>query len=130
MSKAHDYNPAGIKIEGQWENDRNLACTQLFEDILTEVFGKTAERFRVIVGHHITYQRRDLGPDGFYYTQVEEIPSADCLMFDHEIAKALWGGAYLDVLQQLACEPVETRDALLSKMYYEMRGNEDAHSAR
>lgn len=102
-----------IKIEGTYENQRNRDHSDLYKAIIRECFGVTD----VIIAHHLTYVK-GYKENGFSYEVVEEIPSADCLIFDHEIAKRIWGeDDYLDVLRGLACEPTETRDALLKKLY-------------
>ncbi len=111
---ARDYTPTGLKIEGSWENDRNVTSRDLFKAIIREVFGVED----VIIGNHLTYSKTDTRPDGFNYEVVEEIPSADTLIFDHDVARKLWGeDRYLSVLAQLAACPCETRDALLAQMY-------------
>ena len=110
-----DYTPSGLKVEGPYENDRNGEAADLFKAIIREVFCVTD----VIIAHHLTYVKVDHRPDGFEYQIVEEIPAADTLIFDHEVARKLWGDArYKDVLTQLACEPCETRDQLLAQLYY------------
>jgi len=65
----------------------------------------------VVGGHHIMFliEGRPLPM---------EIPSADALIFDHVIARHVWGERYPDALSQLALEPTATRDALLRKLYY------------
>lgn len=115
MLRDKDFTPSGLKVIGQWETDRDADNTELYKAIVKEVFGVTD----VIVGHHIVFVREDKRDDGFTYQVVEEIPSGDALIFDHEIAKALWGPAlYKTRLQNLAIEPVETRDQLLSQYFY------------
>lgn len=103
-----------VKIEGTFENARNAKNSDLYKAILRECFGVSD----VIIGHHLIYVTNDVR-DGFSYEIVEELPSADCLIFDHEIARKVWGEAdFKRVLMQLACEPVETRDDLLASLYY------------
>lgn len=114
MTTQTDFTPTGLKIEGSWENDRNAESAQLFKDIIREAFGVTD----VIIAHHLVYVREERRDDGFAYQIVEEIPSADALIFDHEVAKKIWGSIYLGILQELAYEPCATRDALLAKLYY------------
>lgn len=113
MTTKQDYTPGGTKIEGAYENDRNAENNQLFKDIIREAFGVTD----VIVAHHLVYETQEVR-GGFAYQIVEEIPSADALIFDHLIAQRIWGGSYKDVLVKLALEPCETRDALLKILYY------------
>lgn len=112
-----DYTPGGIKIEGAYENDRNAAGSQLFKDILRECF----EVRDCIVGHHLIYAFEEKRADGFTYQIIEEIPSADTLIFDHQIAKHIWGRNYQAVLCALAVEPPETRDKLLATLFYGRR---------
>lgn len=114
MSTARDYTAAGTRIEGSYENDRNADGSQLFKAIIREAFGVTD----VIIAHHLVYVITEKGPDGFSYETVEEIPSADALIFDHLVAQRIWGARYKDVLIKLALEPCETRDVLLKQLYY------------
>lgn len=101
-----------VRIEGSYENERNAKHSELYKAIIRECFGVTD----VIVAHHLVYVTNEVR-DGFSYDIVEEIPSADCLIFDHDIARHIWGEGFRDVLVKLALEPVETRDALLEKLY-------------
>lgn len=118
--RVNDFTPTGIKIEGTYENDRNSEYAEVFKAIIKEVFGVSD----VICGHHLSYEVRDKRADGFIYTFVNEIPSADALIFDHDIAKKVWGEAsFKTVLVRLALEPVATRDALLAKLYGERNTN-------
>lgn len=113
MTTTTDYTPSGIKLEGTYENDRNNENAALYKAIIREAYGVTD----VICGHHLVYQVEDKREDGFTYTFVEEIPSADTLIFDHEVAKKIWGPGYLPVLARLAMTPPEARDAELKAMY-------------
>lgn len=110
---AKDYTPTGIRIEGAYENDRNAASNKLFKDIIREVFGVTD----VIIAHHLVYETSEK-QGGFDIQVIEEIPSADALIFDHKVAQKLWGTDYKDVLCKLALEPCETRDKMLADFYY------------
>lgn len=111
-TKDKDYTPAGTRIEGAYENDRNADSADLFKRIIREVYGVKD----VIIAHHLVYvteERRD----GFNYQIVEEVPSADTLIFDHDVARRLWGARWREVLTQLALEPAATRDELLARLY-------------
>jgi hypothetical protein len=89
------------------ENKRNTDNSELFLAILREAY----DRIDVAVAaHHIIYTR-----DGV----TDEIPSADYLIFDNDIAQKIWKSNYKEVLTRLALEPVPTRDALLLKLYRE-----------
>jgi hypothetical protein len=107
-----DFTPTGLKIEGPYENDRNAASRDLFKAIIREVYGVED----VIVAHHLTYEKDDKRGE-FSFSVVEEIPSADTLIFDHDAAKKLWGDQWRVVLSRLALEPCETRDKLLGEFY-------------
>lgn len=109
-----DFTPTGLRIEGGYENDRNAEGSQMFKDIIREAFGVTD----VIIAHHLVYVSVDRRADGFEYQVVQEIPAADTLIFDHDIAKKIFGDSYINVLCRLACEPVATRDKVLANLYY------------
>jgi hypothetical protein len=109
-----DFTAQGTKIEGQYENDRNAENSKLFSDIIKEAYGVD----QVIVAHHLVYVRQDTDPNGFKIQIVEEIPSADSLIFDHEVAEKIWGEGFEHILIELACLPVDQRDARLAELYY------------
>lgn len=114
MSTKTDFTEQGAKIEAAYENDRNAEHGELFKAIIRECYGVSD----VICGHHLSYEYRETRRDGFTYTMVQEIPSADSLIFDHDIARKVWGEEnFRDVLVKLALEPVETRDSLLQSLY-------------
>ena len=117
-----DTTETGLRIEGAYENDRNADNAQCFKDTIREVYGVTD----VIIAHHLVYVKQETHQDGFSYQVVEEIPSADALLFDHDAARVLWGDGFRDVLTRLACEPVETRDKLFSFLYYGRKTNAQA----
>jgi hypothetical protein len=71
----------------------------------------------VIIAHHLTYVAHEMR-DGFSYEIVEEIPSADTLIFDHEAAQKIWGEDWSNVLTELALTPVPQRDERLAVLYY------------
>lgn len=118
-SLAHDFTPGGVELVQPYENDRNQIYEALFEDIISEVYGA----HKVICGHHLVYQTQETlidpvtGP--YVHTFTQELPSADWAVFDHEIAKKIWGeDRYLDCLAALAREPAATRNEKLAEMYY------------
>lgn len=111
--KEKDYTPGGIRIEGTYENDRNADSSELLKAIIREVFGVKD----VIIAHHLVYVRVEQR-DGFDYQVVEEIPAMDTLIFDHEIAKRLWGEPWRDILVRLAMEPCDSRDKLLCELFH------------
>ena len=110
----NDFTPTGLKLEGAFENDRNRDNSALFKDIIKEVFGVTD----VICGHHLSYEARWTGKDGFTYEQIQEIPSADALIFDPDVAEKIFGDDWKNVLTLLAVTPIAQRDALYGEFYY------------
>lgn len=114
MSTTTDYTPTGLRIEGQYENDRNAESRDLFKAIIREAYGVCD----VIIAHHLVYETEETRKDGFKYQIVEEIPSADALIFDHVVAAKIWGPNFLTTLIKLAMEPCATRDKLLGQLYY------------
>jgi hypothetical protein len=109
-----DFTPSGLKVEGPFENDRNEASRELFKAIIREVYGVQD----VIIAHHLTYEAEEKRADGFTYQVVEEIPSADTLIFDHNVAKKIWGDKWELNLSRLALTPCPNRDKLLADLYY------------
>lgn len=113
-----DISPVGNKYEGHYENDRNEVYRELYSDIIRKVYGVRD----VIIGHHLVYQTTEelvddkTGP--YTHTFVQEIPSADALIFDHEAAKKLWPTEWQGNLTRLALTPISERDQLLSDLFY------------
>ena len=107
-----DFTPTGVKIEGAYENDRNAENSALYKAIIREAYGVQD----VIIAHHLVYVKVEMR-DGFEYQIVEEVPSADTLIFDHDVAAKIWGPGFGKILVKLALEPIATRDALLAKLY-------------
>ncbi len=103
-----------LKVEGPFENDRNTRNAELFKDMIRQAYGAGD----VIIAHHLTYVAHEMRDDGFSYEIVEEIPSADTLIFDHEAAQKIWGEDWSNVLTELALTPVPQRDERLAVLYY------------
>jgi hypothetical protein len=90
------------------ENERNARNSALYDAIIRTVFEGVTQ---FAAGHHLMFQTAD---------GVNEYPSADTLIFDHDVAKKVFGEEhYINALERLAGEPVETRDNLLFKLFYE-----------
>src|SRR5262245_59590202 len=121
-SISSDFTPNGLKLEGKYENDRNAKNSQLFKDMIREAYGAGD----VIIAHHLTYvavEKRIENGNEFEYQIVEEIPSADALIFDHDAAKRIWGEQpWAAVLGLLALLPVPARDEHLHQLYYGRNG--------
>jgi hypothetical protein len=110
--EAGNITETGLRIEGGFENTRNAISADLFKQVIREVYGVQD----VIIAHHLVYVKEEKHADGFNYQIVEEVPSADALIFDHDVARALFGPGFKHQLQMLAREPVETRDALYAQL--------------
>lgn len=96
------------------ENERNKASADLFTRMIRVAFG---DKDQIMIAHHLTFE-----VDNNLNT-VNEIPSADTLIFDHEAMKVIFGEAYyLDVMRSLAVLPVAggARDKYLREL---MDGN-------
>jgi hypothetical protein len=112
MSTANDVTPNGTRIEGAFENDRNAESAELFKAIIRKVFGVTD----VIVGHHLVYVATERDENGYTIQVVEEIPSADALIFDHDVARKLWPEDWVQNLAWLAMTSQDQRDAVLANL--------------
>jgi len=85
------------------ENSRNARGSEIFKTMVSEAFKPT----QFIAAHHLIYQRG---------TETQEFPSADTLIFDHDVARIVWGDGFKEVLMRLVCEPTKTRDDLLAQL--------------
>lgn len=120
---SEDITETGLRIEGNYENQRNARNAELFKSVIREAFDVQD----VIVAHHLVYVVEETHEDDFKYQIVEEIPAADTLIFDHDIAKKIWGAdRYIIFLARLAAEPCATRDALFAKLYAQRGIGENA----
>lgn len=87
-----------------YENERNKKNAALYTAILQKAWGQSTD---VLIGHHLcTEQNHELKTEN-------EIPSADTLIFDHEVMGKIFGGKSVAIMMSLAARPAETRDALL-----------------
>lgn len=91
----------------QAENDRNVRSHRIFERVLKVAFG---ENEVVLVGHHFV-----IAPNGDITQGVNELPSADTIIFDHVIMDRVFGTGAVNVMIACARKPVEERDAELEK---------------
>ena len=112
MSTAQDFTPNGLKLQGPYENDRNAEHNETYKAIIREAYGVTD----VICAHHLVYVKVEKR-DGFDFQIVEEVPSADTLIFDHDVAQKIWPTSWKVVLVKLALTPIAQRDALLTDLY-------------
>lgn len=89
-----------------FENARNKQHADLYTELIRRAVGDCA----ILIGHHLAFE---LGGD---LNTENEIPSADTLMFDHEIMGRVFGGKAGAIMVQLAAVPVEQRDTLLANL--------------
>ena len=90
-----------------FENARNKLNAELYTRILKIAYPDQTD---VLVGHHLCFEKH-----GDIQTE-NEIPSADTLIFDHEIMRAVFPNDWREVLGALARESAETRDDLLKRL--------------
>lgn len=92
------------------ENNRNHKNHRLYERLMRLAVGDDA---RVLVAHHLTFDVAKGGEE-----EPNEIPSADTLMFCHELMTRVFGPSAMAIMAQLAVRPVEggERDAHLENM--------------
>lgn len=75
------------------EGKRNRANADLFQAMLCLAWG---EGCTVITGHHVSFLF-----DGKLETE-DEVPSADCLLFDHDIMSELFPDRYLKIMRRIS----------------------------
>lgn len=92
----------------QAENDRNTHHGDVFIDLIRRAFGNEV----VMVGHHFVFEPQT-AMDAHDLSRLNEIPSADTLIFDHEIMGSVFGAGAIPLMIRLASVPAESRDALL-----------------
>ncbi len=90
------------------ELERNKKNTALFKAMIHRAFGK---KDQVMIAHHLTFE---VGKD---LETMNEIPSADTLIFDHEAMQKIFGKHFIAVMQYLCKFPAEERDAQLEKCF-------------
>jgi hypothetical protein len=72
----------------------------------------------VLIGHHITFEFDCDGDGKLDISTMNEVPSADCLLFDHELMGKVFGKHATTIMTTLAAVPCEERDDLF-KLYFE-----------
>lgn len=88
-----------------YEQARNKQHAGLYEKILK--LAALGTNCTVLVGHHIGFEfNGDIDTEN-------EIPSADTLIFDHEIMGRVFGSSAVSIMAELATIPAERRDARL-----------------
>lgn len=93
----------------QAENDRNTHHGDVFIALIQRAFGVDEV---VMVGHHFVFEPKS-AMSALDLTKLNEIPSADTLIFDHQIMGAVFGAGAVPLMIQLASVPSESRDAIV-----------------
>lgn len=88
------------------ENDRNRTKHKVYERLLRAAL--QTECVVVVVGHHVSFKLP--GNDN-----LNEIPSADTLIFDFELMSKVFGAKTPLVLEHLAVLDCNARDAMLEE---------------
>jgi hypothetical protein len=92
------------------ENARNHRNAALYSALIKRACGQV----QIMIGHHLTFEG-DSQPEN-------EIPSADCLLFDHDLMGKVFGDRAVSIMQHLAATPCESRDEVL-QAYFECLDN-------
>lgn len=87
---------------------RNKAHGELFAAIMRIAFGKEDD---VSIGHHLSFQ-----PHGDI-SSLNEVPSADTLIFDHNVMRAVFGDNAIPVMQRICALPADKRDDELQRLF-------------
>ena len=95
----------------QAENDRNTRHGLLFIALIKRAFGVDEVTFP---GHHFVFDHA-ADMQALNIATMNEIPSADTLLFDHPIMTAVFGDRALGIMARISQEPAETRDALVQR---------------
>lgn len=93
----------------QVENDRNTHNGLVFIEIIRRAF-ETDEV--VMVGHHFVFEPA-AAMKVLDLTKLNEIPSADTLIFCHPIMTAVFGADALPLMAHLSQVPSEERETIL-----------------
>lgn len=92
-----------------FENARNKHHAAVYTKLMRLGLGHAADHVvAVLIGHHLTFE-----VNGDLETE-NEIPSADCLIFDHDIMGKVFGKWAVPLMQSLAAVPCEQRDDMLA----------------
>lgn len=96
------------------ENDRNQQHADLFTRLLKLAFGPDAHEI-VLVGHHFVCEAQ-ISPDAAENLKtLNEIPSADTVLFDHVIMGKVFGSNYVSILVEMAKVPRHEREGIVER---------------
>lgn len=90
-----------------YENQRNKRNAGTYAKLMQLALGDDVQ---ILIGHHLTFE---VGSD---LSTENEIPSADCLMFDHDIMGKVFGVRAQEYMAELAVLPCEQRDLFLADL--------------
>lgn len=91
------------------ENDRNTHHADVFNQLIQIAFGVDEV---IMDGHHFLFESSE-AMSVHDLSKLNEMPSADTMLFDHPIMTAVFGDKAIAVMQSLAAVPVEQRDDVL-----------------
>lgn len=94
-----------------FENERNKKHAALYERLIKLAFKR--DDVAVLIGHHLTFEMDVDGDGKLDIETMNEIPSADTLMFDHDLMRAVFGDRCYPIMRELASVPCDRRDNLL-----------------
>lgn len=100
--------PRNYLNEEAMRNKRNVDA---YASLIRSAFGANEA---VLVGHHICFQRES------DFSTENEIPSADTLIFDHDVMTATFGDRALPIMAELAVLPLKERDQRLRAYHAEV----------
>lgn len=95
----------------QAENDRNVHNGPIFIDLIKRAFGVDEV---VMVGHHFVFEPQS-SMTALDLTKLNEIPSADTLLFDHEIMGEVFGDRALAIMIECAQTSCDERDSVIRR---------------
>lgn len=92
-----------------YEHARNKCNAAVYERLIKLAFAREGSSIMTLTGHHLTFELdEDLSTEN-------EIPSADCMMFDHEIMGRVFGVNAVQIMRHLAALDCEARDKALAE---------------
>lgn len=90
-----------------YEHARNKRNAAVYERLIKLAFQHEGASIMTLTGHHLTFEL-----NGDLQTE-NEIPSADCMMFDHDIMTRVFGRRAIPLMMRLASVPCDIRDEIL-----------------
>lgn len=122
-----------MKLSKDWigyENARNKRNVQLYTDILQMALQKItgSKVVAVLIGHHLVFEFDGDGDERMDIETENEIPSADCLMFDHDIMTAVFGDDAIFIMRNLATLSCDDRDTYLQDCWNALQKQESSQS--